>query len=226
MPPQSTTGLIRVGIFALPLAGLLSLIVALGENGPDPDVDPRGAAQAASTTGYFLIQFVGNILGVTLAIFGVIALFAYLANTRVGRLASWAMILCVLGFGLLLSFLGIVTYAIPAISQAYLNGQQDAIQISNALFSGPTTVVIFLASFLYFVGFLLFSFAIWRSEALPKWAGVILAVAGLLLALPFPLAAASALGSVLMIIAGGWIALSVLRQPSAQVEAEAHPRVR
>ena len=39
------------------------------------------------TTGYFLSQFVGNVLSLTLLIFGVIALFAYLANT--GELWLW-----------------------------------------------------------------------------------------------------------------------------------------
>jgi hypothetical protein len=227
MPPQNTAGLIRLGIFGLPLAGLLSLVGTLGDlNSPDPDVDPRGAAQAVSTTGYFLTQFVGNILGVTLAIFGFIALFAYLANTRVGRLASWAMVLNILGLCLLLSFLGVVTYVIPVIGQAYLSGQQNAIQIADAFFGGTTITVVSLASLLYFVGFILFSVAIWRSEALPKWAGVVLAISGLLLALPFPLPAAEVLGSVLLIIAGGWIALSVLRRPSAPAETEAQPRVR
>ena len=151
MPPQNNTGLIRLGILALPLAGLLSLVGALGGlSGPDPDVDPRGAAQAVSTTGYFLSQFVGNVLGVTLAIFGVIALFTHLANPRVGRMASWVMVLCILGFGLLLSFLGLPTYAIPAIGQEYLNGQQNAIQIADAIFGGTLFVIISLSSFTVF----------------------------------------------------------------------------
>jgi hypothetical protein len=136
------------------------------------------------------------------------------------------MVLNILGLCLLLSFLGIPTYAIPAIGQEYLSGQQNAIQIADALFSGKTIAVIFLASLLYFVGFILFSVAVWRSETLPKWAGAVLAISGLLLALPFPLPVTSALGSVLLIIAGGWIALSIWRQPSARVETEAQPRVR
>lgn len=226
MPPQNNTGLIHLGILALPLAGLLSLVGALGGlDSGDPDVDPRGAAQAVVTTGYFLSQFVGNVLGVTLAIFGVIALFAYLANTRVRRMASWAMVLCILGFGLLLSFLGLPTYAVPAIGQEYLNGQQNAIQIGDALFSGSLFALVILSSLLYFIGFVLFGVAIWRSETLPKWSGVLLAVAGLFLAVPADLPAASILGSVLLIIAGGWIALGVLRQPTP-AESEAQPRVR
>jgi hypothetical protein len=227
MPPQNTATLIRLGIIALPLAGLLSLVGTLGDLGsPDPDVDPRGAAQAVSTTGYFVTQFVGNVLAVTLAIFGVIALFAYLASTRMGRLAFWAMVLNILGLCLLLSFLGIPTYAIPAIGQAYLSGQQNAIQVADAIFSGKLSVIISLSNLLFFIGFVLFGVAIWRSETLPKWAGGLLVIAGLFLAVPADIPVASILGSLLLVIAGGWIALSVWRQPSAQVETEAQPRVR
>ena len=93
MPPQNTAGLIRVGVLALPIAGLLVLIGMLGGLGtPDPGNDPTGAARAASTTGFFLAQFVSNMLGPTLVIFGLIALFAYLLDTRGGvwRLWRWS----------------------------------------------------------------------------------------------------------------------------------------
>jgi hypothetical protein len=227
MPPQNTATLVRLGIFGLPLAGLLSLVGTLGNLGsPDPDVDPRGAAQAVSTTGYFLSQFVGNVLAITLAIFGLLALFAYLVNTRVGRLASLAMVLSVLGLSMILSFVGIPTYAIPALAQQYLNGQENVIQMVEALFSGKLFAIIILGSLLQFIGFVLFGVAIWRSETLPKWAGVLLVIAGLFLAVPADIPVAVILGSLLLVIAGGWIALSVWRQPSAQVETEAQPRVR
>ena len=89
MPPQNTATLVRLGIFGLPLAGLLSLVGALGNLGsPDPNVDPRGAAQAVSTTGYFLTQFVGNVLAITLAIFGLLALFAQYSRRPFGVLSD------------------------------------------------------------------------------------------------------------------------------------------
>lgn len=113
-------------------------------------------------------------LGPILAIFGVLALFAYLMHTREGRLATLAMVLSVLGLGLILSFLGVVTYAIPDLAQEYMNGQQDALQIADALFGARAFAIIVLSGSLQIVGVVLFSVAIWRSEALPKWAGVLL----------------------------------------------------
>jgi hypothetical protein len=80
---QQQTNLVRIGILALPLAGLLALFgLVANYDVPDPRTDPRGAAQVLSSTGYFVSQFVGNILGSTLLIFGVLALTAYLVNTK------------------------------------------------------------------------------------------------------------------------------------------------
>lgn len=122
---RNTACLIRVGICALPIGGLLVLVGMLSNLGsPDPGNDPTGAAQAASTTGYFLAQFVGNVLGPTLVIFGLFAPFAYLWNTSASSLA-------LLGICMILSFLGSVVYAIPASAHEYLNGQQNSIQTGN-----------------------------------------------------------------------------------------------
>ena len=124
MPRRDTTDLVRIGILALPLAGLLALVSVLGSyNEPEPRMDPRAAAQAAASTGYFMSQL-ADILSLAVLIFGVIALTTYLANTRVRGLALGAMGLSIFGIALILSVLGLRAYALPAIGQAYLNGQQ------------------------------------------------------------------------------------------------------
>jgi hypothetical protein len=112
MLQQQTTKLIRIGILALPLSGLLAIVGLLGnENVPDPRVDPRGAARVLSSTDYFMTQFVGNVLGFTLLIFGVLALTVYLAHTSEKRLALGAMVLSIMGITLLLSVSGVAAYA-------------------------------------------------------------------------------------------------------------------
>jgi len=212
MPQKSNAGLIRLGILALPLAGLLALVGPLGDLvSPDPEVNPRGAAQATSTTTYFLSQFVGNVLAITLLIFGFLALFAYLVNTRGGRLTSLALVLSISGLCMFLSFVGIPAYVFPALAQEYLNGQENALQMVESIFSGNLFAIIILGGLLQFIGFVLFGLAIWRSETLPKWAGVLLAISGLILAVPTYLPALNLLGIILLIIAGGWTALTVWR---------------
>ena len=226
MANRNTTGLTRLGILALPLAGLLVLIGNLvGLGIPDPGTDPKGAAQASSSIGFFLIQVFSNVLGDTLAIFGLFALFAYLVNTRAGRLATLGMVLSVSGLGLFLSFQGVFTYAIPALAREYLNGHQDALRLTGAFFSAKVFAIVILAGLLQFLGLALFGVAIWRSGTLSRWSGVLLGVAGVSLALPVNIPFLNALGALLLVIATGWIALSVLRRPSTPVGTEAQPRV-
>jgi hypothetical protein len=118
---QHTTNLIRFGILALPLAGLLALVgLLVNYNVPDPRVDPKRAAQAISSTGYFVSRFAGNVLGPALLIFGVIALTAYLANTSVKGLALGAMVLSIAGIALILSVSGVAAYTLPVIGRAYI----------------------------------------------------------------------------------------------------------
>lgn len=226
MSSQNTAGLIRAGMLALPVASVLILVGTVGNLViPNPRDDPAGAARAASTTSFFAMQFVSNVLGVTLLIFGFVALFARLVNTRAGRLASFAMVLSVSGTGIFLSFLGISTYAIPALAREYLSGQQNAIRTSGAIF-GQGFAANSLAGVLLLAGFILFGVAIWRSGTLPRWAGVLLSISGLILAVPLEIPGPNVLGWSLLMIAGGWISSSVLRRPSAQaVRAEARPRM-
>jgi hypothetical protein len=222
---------IRVGILTLPIVGLLVLVGGLFSFGvPSPESYPTEAAQAGSTTGYFLAQIGSQVLGPTLAIFGILALFAYLVNTSVRRLATvvatLAMVLSILGMSMLLSTSGIHAYAVPALAQEYLNGQQNALQLVDTIFRQAIVVEI-LANLLIFVGFVLFGVGIWRSGTLPKWAGVLLAVSSLVFAVPAYIPPLVILVSLLLVIAGVEISRGILRQPPpAQMEAEAQPRVR
>ena len=223
---QNTTNLIRVGILALPISGLLALVGLIANyNVPDPRVDPRGAAQVLSSTGYFVSQFVGNVLGFTLLIFGVIALTAYLATTSVKGLALGAMVLSLVGIALILSVSGVAAYALPVIGRAYLDGQQDVIDLGGqqgargivvAILGSPAREIFILVFFLYSAGFILFGIAVWRSGVLRKGTAIPLALHAPLFSSfihPHP-NWASILGALLFILGSGLIALGVFRGPS------------
>jgi hypothetical protein len=107
---------------------------------------PREPSESlASSTGYFVSQFVGNVLGFTLLIFGVIDLTAYLANTSVRSLALGAMVLSLVGIALILSVSGVAAYALPVIGRAYLDNQQDIIDRGGQPGTRGMVVVIFLS---------------------------------------------------------------------------------
>ena len=226
MPARNTDGLIRLGALALPLAGLLALVglystFKLGPGG----ILASGDNQAIVSSGYFLSVFLGNVLALTVLIFGVIALYAYLANTSQRALALGAMILSIVGIALILSRLGVIAYTIPALSRSFLNGNPESIRILDYIFAGPLGTIENLSLLSYSAGFILFGVAVWRSGVLPRWAGVLMAIHAPLVAGPFSVVG-SVLGALLAVVGGGWIALSILRGPPARMVAEAEPRVR
>src|ERR687893_2747628 len=149
---------VRLGLLTLPLAGLLTLWATIASSAffdfPDAAVDPQEAALAYGSLGYFLSQFVGYIVGLTLLTLGLFSLTVYLSDIRGERWALGAMALSILGIGLLLSIYGLRAYAVPALGGAYLYGQQGAIEMANIIFGNPTADVFYAAFFLYSGGLL------------------------------------------------------------------------
>jgi hypothetical protein len=219
---------IRLGLLTLPLAGLLltwatSAFLDLS----DAVVAPEEVAQAYTSLGYFLSQFVGYLVGLTLLTVGVFALTVYLSEIRRERWTLVAMVMSVLGIGLLLSHYGFSTYALPVLGEAYLDGVQNALVLANTiLLDGLTRSVLYAAFLLYSAGFILFGFGVWSSGALPKWAGVLLALHAPLFTAPLP-DLFSVLGALLLLVGGGWITFAVLRRPPTRgAGAEPEPRAR
>jgi hypothetical protein len=170
---HTSSNVIRFGILTLPLSGLLTLVGLIGRYSvPNPHDDPKAAVQAAGSTTYFISQLVGNVLGLTLLIFGLLALTAYLANTRSRGLALAGMVLSIAGIAVGLSGLGVTTYALPEISRAYLSGQQDVLVIVAAIYGGVVRELFVPVVLLYTAGFILFGVAIWRCGVLPKPAAI------------------------------------------------------
>jgi hypothetical protein len=213
---QDSTTLVRIGIVILPLSWLLSLVGVLGSYGDlEARVDVKAAAQAASSTGYFLSQL-ANMISLTALIFGVITLAAYLGGTWARRWALGAMIVSIVGIALILPIMGLRAYALPAVGLAYLDGQEDAIAIFETIFDTSMAKVIYvLLVGIYSTGFLLFGVAIWRSGVLRKPPAIALALhAPLLSSFIRPQTSlASIVGALLFILGSTFICLGVLRNP-------------
>jgi hypothetical protein len=67
------------------------------------------------------------------------------------------------------------TFVSPAISRAYLAGQQNIVGVNQDILGVPLFATALLGGLLYAVGTILFSVAVWRSETLPRWADVLCA---------------------------------------------------
>ena len=225
MPAANIGGWIRIGVWALPVYGLLTLWATFTHE-PDRRNEVEAYARFLSTDIYLAHHLLGSILGTILAIFGVIALAAYLANSRVGRLALLAMVSSVAGNCLILTLFGFSTIVSPVIGQLYLAGQPGAMEVNEAIFSTTAILIISVPGLvLYLVGAILLGVAVWRSGTLPKWAGALYVPSGLLIAAGVAIGELRPIGSALIVVAGGWIAWTVTREPSSQLGAGAHPRV-
>src|SRR3712207_9507920 len=84
---------VRVGLLALPVYGVLTLWTTFIHQ-PDPNADFEVYARYVSATNYLVDHLFGSILGVTLAVFGVVALGVYLSSRCA---ALWAMVLSIAG---------------------------------------------------------------------------------------------------------------------------------
>ena len=235
MSAPNITRWIGIGLLGLPLYGVMTFFSSLDPQ-PDPNTHYEAFARFVTTDGYVLKHLFLSELGTIFAIFGTIALGAYLTRSRAGRLGLWAMVITVLGSGLVLTWTGVSTFATPQEGQAYLAGMEEYHKLPTSLagtLQGATMIVSIL---LGFVGNVLLGVAVWRSGILPKWAGALWAAAPVLMYV-FGLVYAMTIGAqatpptvpagaVLVAISGAWIAWSVLRGPSVQsVGVGAQPRV-
>ena len=226
MPAANTGAWIRAGVWALPVYGLLTFWATLTHE-PNRQTEVEAYARYISSTSYLIQHLLGSILGSILAIFGVIALAAYLANSRVGRLALFAMVMAVAGHCLILTIFGFSTIVSPVIGQSYLAGQQGAMEVNEAIFGATAFALLAVPGLLlYSIGTILMGVAVWRSGTLPRWAGALYVPTGLLISAGVAIGAAQTLGSALLVAAGAWIAWSVMRRPSSQQGAQGQPRVR
>lgn len=203
----------RLGVLAIPVYGLAVLLSTLSHQ-PDPQADFHAYAEYVTTTSFLVSHLVGSILGTTIGLFGVLALAAVLATTGGRRLALRGLALSVAGMAFIMTLFGAAAFAQPAIGRAYLAGEQAAVAINSDLYSTPAVVVGLTGGLLYSAGAALLGVALWRAGTLPRWTGVLYAVAVPLISIVgLAVGVAQPVGAVLMIVSGAWIASTVWPRP-------------
>lgn len=236
MDATNITRWIGIGLLGLPLYGALTFFSSLNPQ-PDPNTHYDAWARHVTTDFYLIEHLFASDLGLILAIFGTFALGAYLARSRAGRMGLVAMVITVFGSALFLTVGGVSTFAAPEQGQMHLQGIEGYREMPPIL-AQSAMMATFGASFLLMlVGNVILGVAVWRSGTLPRWAGALwvagsaLPILGMLYAL-LPIGADATpatvpVGMVLIVIAGAWMAFSVLRQPSSAraVGVGVQPRV-
>lgn len=220
MATLNTTRWIGTGLLGLPLYGALTFWSSLDPQ-PDPDTHYEEWARFVTTDRYVLGHVFGTGLGLLLAVFGTFALGVWLSRSRAGRLGLVAMVLTVFGTGTFLLLTGVSAFTVPWEGQAYLAGMEGLSDLPPS-FADRLFGALFLAAIvLPFLGHVLLGIAVWRSEVLPRWSGALWVAAQVsMYVLGLAYAVATGVqstpptvpaGALLAVVAGGWMAWSVLR---------------
>ncbi len=225
MSAQNSIKWVGVGLLGLPLYGALTFWSSIDPQ-PDPNTHLEAWSRFVTTDHYVWGHLLGSILGLIFAIFGTFALGAYLATSRAGRLGLVAMVITVLGSALFLPVMGLSTFAAPKEGQAFLAGIEKYNELPDIFADTLSGAISLLVIVLLFVGNVLLGVAVWRSGTLPRWAGALWAAAPVFM---YPLGLVYVLtigakstpptvlvGTLLIVIGGAWVALSVLRRPSTE----------
>ncbi len=125
----------------------------------------------------------------TLFMLGVLALYAYLSQTKAEKLAFAGLVVSIICIALYLPIIGFATYGFPAIGNLVARGQVEMIAVMDETFHEPFIVIPFFAGILWNIGPILMGAAIWRSGPLWKWGGLliiqgILGIPGFILDMP------------------------------------------
>ncbi len=217
---------IGVGLLGLPLYGALTFYSSIDPQ-PDPNTRFEAWSRYVLTDHYVLAHVLGSGLGLILAIFGTFALGVYLVGGRAGRLGLVAMAVTVFGTALFLPGMGVSTFSAPREGLAYLSGIKEFDELPTIFADTVFMLMALLVIVFLFVGNVMLGVAVWRSGTLPKLAGALWA-AGAVFMYPLGIVYAVAIlgvqstprtvlvGALLLVVSGAWMAVSVLRRPSAQ----------
>jgi len=209
------TDLARRGIYALPVAGVLTAVPWIFLLGHPSPKNPEGYARSVTTT----VNAVGGYLylaGLICLLFGLLSLYGYLARTRASSWAAAGMIVSVVGIALALPVFGILGLADAVLADVYLAGHKDVsaamLLLSGGSFSNRINSYFGVFVFVCLVGAIAYAVAVWKSGSLPKWAGVLVA-AGFVLSMtlsPF----VAWVGAACLVIGGAWLARRVSQAPA------------
>lgn len=171
---------IRLGALALILAGLMLAPTGLLMRGV-PTLPARNlefAAGANSTRWRLGMALAG--LSLALFILGTLALYVHLSQTQEEGLAFAGLVVTIGFLALMLPVSGFAAYVVPAIGRLVAQGQAEMVEVMNQTFKEPFMVIPFLSGILWNVGVVMLGIAIWRSETMWPWGGILYVAYGVL----------------------------------------------
>lgn len=196
-------------LWTFPISGSMAIVALFLRKFVNlPVGDITEWANSVSSSNYLIAQYL-YILAYVVPFFGFWALYLYLAQRQREPMAFWGLMGTLLGTGLPLTTLGVLAYVSPVFGRLYLQGDTHLPELINEIAMGSSIVMGMPGAFLYVGGCSLFGIAIWQSETIKKWAGVALALHGLLIAFGFGVPVVLTLSWLLLIACGTMFILGV-----------------
>jgi hypothetical protein len=191
------------GLLALVLAGALFTAGEFFLDRPDLPIDPTADPELFARTaaeGGFAVWAMRGLVGVFLEAVGMIALYLYLQEGPGEHLAFWGLLTSLLGDFAGAILFGSVYFIYPEIA-AY--GLDRSVEVVTALEVSPALMGLLAIPSL--VGLALFAGAIWRSEVLPQWSGVLMLAGFVLILAALDVFVLQVLGNAVVGLGALWI---------------------
>ena len=204
-----TRTLIRGGLWALPVGGLLTFVPWLSlvfVRDADPVKDPSGFARDATSSMAMVVADV-YIIGTLCILFGVLALGAALADTRGGSWAGAGAIAGVVAMVIVVGIWMVISIGDAIVGDVVISGHKDAGEVfkwmSGGHWNGRIVPVLVTLAASGLVGAVGLGVGLWRSGRYPKWLAVGFAVGFLLESAASPI---TMIGALLLVVTGYLIA--------------------
>jgi hypothetical protein len=165
----------RRAIWALPVWAALLFFGTLTHQ-PDPQTAFGDFAVYVTTTEFLISHLLNSILGAAIGSIGVIALMLLLQETKAAGKAITGMVATVAANTLTASIFGVAAFAQPAMGQAFLAGQNNALDFYNNVYAAPLFLTALVFLLLFIVGGIFTGSAITTSGRWPRWTGWVYAV--------------------------------------------------
>ena len=203
---------IRLAAVALAVAGVLFLLYPATR--PWHDETTVEGAIASMSSGAWVASHLFAMIGFILTPLGLLAVHHLVRDTGAERLAAIGVVVFWIGAGLTLPYFGAEDFGLHAIaSYAAAGNPIDLLAVVEEFRFGAVAATMFLLGLLALgVGAVLWAIAIWRSEVLPRAAGVLAAVGFALFIPQFFAPAAIRIGHGVLLGAGlVWLGYAVWR---------------
>ena len=177
---SAVTKRLALGALALVVAGVTQLPTGILRAGVPSD--PAQNLEFALGANTFAFRLGMALTGASLAFFvlGLFALYAYLSRTSAERLAFVGLVVIVGFLVLYLPVIGFAAYVVPAIGVLAERGQTEMLEVMDQTFVEPFILIPFFGGIFWNLGMIPFGIAIWRSERLWKWSGLLFILFGVI----------------------------------------------